>query len=81
MTAITKRRGWWQTAATSFERGAHRSIVVGVTPHGLLIRLKGQRSERLVPWGNLYLLACRMEAAARSLEKARKVKEKKRGKV
>jgi hypothetical protein len=78
MTAITKKRGFWQTRSLYLDGGGgYRSIVVAVNPEHLSIRLKGRRASYDIPWGKLYLLGAKMEAAGKLMEKARKAKEKK----
>jgi len=62
MTKITKLRGPYKTQAMYFDGGHDRSVIVTLTPAGVLVRLHRQKDSRFLPYGVLYQYAAQLAA-------------------
>lgn len=71
------KRGGWQTLALGPHKGRELPILIAVTAHTVILRLKGTHKELQFPIGRLYILAADAEARA-ALKAKQDAKEEKR---
>ena len=83
MTQIRRSKSipWRETDASYFDTGRNRPIVVAIMPSGILLKLKGTRRQPfMLPYGQAFIWAVRLQVAADRQENLLKLKAKKAGK-
>ena len=70
-----KRRPWYETNATCWERGRRRAVCFKAEPDFVVLRLKGTRQALLLPWSAAYEKAAGLLADANRRERRARRKQ------